>query len=159
MTQGGYFIYLVTITESANVAVAHIPVFFLLFSRRSRLPTRYFSITLLLHLVCYWMPLSHPAIECPLPSTNETAFPATRMSLVARLLFPLTPHGSKPSSLVTSGLAPHWRARVVFQQKADILAGRRIFVNNYLAEHRRISVQSGGSSLPALSPVSHQSDE
>nr|XP_032524979.1 plasma membrane calcium-transporting ATPase 3 isoform X8 [Danaus plexippus plexippus] len=44
-------------------------------------------------------------------------------------------------------------------QKADILAGRRIFVNNYLAEHRRISVQSGGGSLPALSPVSHQSDE
>uniref|UniRef100_A0A2H1W8Z8 SFRICE_007108 n=1 Tax=Spodoptera frugiperda TaxID=7108 RepID=A0A2H1W8Z8_SPOFR len=44
-------------------------------------------------------------------------------------------------------------------QKADILAGRRIFVNNYLAEHRRISVQSGGSSLPALSPVSHQSDD
>ncbi|CAK1546821.1 unnamed protein product [Leptosia nina] len=48
---------------------------------------------------------------------------------------------------------------IVFQQKADILAGRRIFVNNYLAEHRRISVQSGGSSIPALSPVSHQSDE
>ncbi|OWR47137.1 plasma membrane calcium ATPase, partial [Danaus plexippus plexippus] len=45
------------------------------------------------------------------------------------------------------------------RQKADILAGRRIFVNNYLAEHRRISVQSGGGSLPALSPVSHQSDE
>ncbi|KAI8425620.1 hypothetical protein MSG28_011437 [Choristoneura fumiferana] len=44
-------------------------------------------------------------------------------------------------------------------QKADIMAGRRIFVNNYLAEHRRISVQSGGSSLPALSPVSHQSDD
>nr|XP_032524980.1 plasma membrane calcium-transporting ATPase 3 isoform X9 [Danaus plexippus plexippus] len=49
--------------------------------------------------------------------------------------------------------------RLQTQQKADILAGRRIFVNNYLAEHRRISVQSGGGSLPALSPVSHQSDE
>ncbi|GBP65057.1 hypothetical protein EVAR_46851_1 [Eumeta japonica] len=51
------------------------------------------------------------------------------------------------------------KASTVGQQKADILAGRRILLNNYLAEHRRISVQSGGGSLPALSPVSQHSDD